>query len=94
MKMLMAIVDSNRKEEFEIVLRNQGIKGYTEIPEVNGFGSTGMRMSSLVHPGSSAIIYALLEENELTSVVDKIKEFCAECSQHLKLMHWDVQVEM
>ncbi len=94
MKMLMAIIDSSKKEELERVLKREGISGFTEIPNANGFGSTGMKMDSAVFPGSSAVIYALLDDDQLASIASTIKGYCAECSQHMRLLHWDVTVEI
>jgi uncharacterized protein YaaQ len=94
MKMLMAIIDSSKKEELESVLKREGITGFTEIPNANGFGSTGMKMGSAAFPGSSAVIYALLEEEILERVASTIKSYCSECTQHMRLLHWDVTVEI
>lgn len=94
MKMLMAIIDNRRKEELETLLRHQGVDGFTEIPEVHGFGSTGARMASAAFPGSSAIIYAVIDDETCCRIIDTIKEFCAECAEHIKLLHWDVTEEM
>jgi hypothetical protein len=94
MKMLMAIIDSEKKEELELLLKREGVTGFTEIPNANGFGSTGFKMSSAAFPGSSAVIYALLEEEQLQRIVSMIQGYCTECRQHMRLLHWDVTVEM
>ena len=94
MKMLMAIIDGRRKEELEILLRREGVAGFTEIPDVHGFGSSGERMDSAVHPGTSAVVLVLLEAARLEGVTAALREYCAECSEHIRLLHWDVSVEI
>jgi nitrogen regulatory protein PII len=94
MKMLMVIIDNRKKEELEIVLQRHGVNGFTEIPEVHGFGSTGLKMGSAAFPESSAIIFAVIDDETCCRVVETIKEFCAQCAEHIKLLHWDVAVEM
>jgi nitrogen regulatory protein PII len=94
MKMLMAIIDSSRKEELELVLQRAGVQGWTEIPHVRGMGSTGPRLESAAHPGSSAIIQTLVEDEKLQPLVEVILSYCGQCSEHIKLLHWDVTMVM
>jgi hypothetical protein len=94
MKMLMAIVDNRRKEEFELVLQKEGVQGWTEIPHVRGMGSTGPRLESAAYPDSSAIIQVLVEDERLEGLVKMLEHYCGQCRQHIKLLHWDVKVAM
>jgi nitrogen regulatory protein PII len=94
MKMLMAIVDNRRKEELELVLQKEGVHGWTEIPHVRGLGSTGPRLDSAAYPESSAIIHVLVENERIESLVQTLTAYCAQCRQHIKLLHWDVTVVM
>jgi uncharacterized protein YaaQ len=94
MKMLMIIIDNRRKEELELVLRRAGVEGYTQIPDVYGFGTTGEKMGSAVAPGSNSILFVLLDEAGLQELMDTIRRYCAECSQHIRMLHWDAVVEM
>jgi nitrogen regulatory protein PII len=94
MKMLMAIIDNRRRVELELVLQKAGVTGWTEIPEVHGMGTTGPRLDSAAHPGSSAIIQALIEDRQLEGVVETIRHYCDQCREHIKLLHWDVTMSM
>lgn len=91
MRMLMIILNTQVREELEILLRREGVEGYTEIPDVLGLGSTGARMGSAVHPETSSMIMVLLEEPKLEKLLRTIDEYCAECKQHLKMVHWAVE---
>lgn len=93
-KLLMVIVDDRRKEELELVLRKAGVEGYTEIPRVHGFGTTGEKMGSAVAPDTNSIIFVLTDDERLGGVVETIKHYCSACSQHIRMMHWDVTHEM
>lgn len=93
-KMLMVIVDDRRKEELELVLRKAGVEGYTEIPQVHGFGRTGEKMGSAVAPETNSIIFVLVGADRLAGLVETIKSYCAACSQHIRMLHWDVVHDM
>jgi hypothetical protein len=94
MKMLMAIIDNRRKEELELLLQREGVAGWTEIPHVHGMGTTGQRLESAAFLGSSAIIQALVEDERIQSLVEVIHAYCAQCREHIKLLHWDVTMVM
>ncbi|MFA7330243.1 MAG: PG0541 family transporter-associated protein [Candidatus Delongbacteria bacterium] len=94
MKMLMAIVDNRRKEEFELVLQKEGVQGWTEIPHVRGMGSTGPRLESAAWPESSAIIQVLVPDERIDALVQMLQRYCSQCREHIKLLHWDVTVVM
>ncbi len=93
MKILMIIVRSERREELEIFLNKEGIRGFTEIPDVFGRGTTGARMGSAVHPETSSIILAIVESEKVREIAMRIRAYCSECHEHLKLLHWDITVE-
>ena len=94
MKMLMAIIDSAHKEELEVLLRHEGVAGWTELSHARGMGTSGERLGSLTHPETSAVVLALLKPEELERVVSRIRSYCSECAERIKLVHWDVSVEM
>jgi nitrogen regulatory protein PII len=90
MRILMIILNSKVREEMEILLKREGIEGYTEIPDVRGVGSTGVRMGSAVHPETSSVIMVLLEDEQLGELLKTIREYCSDCQQHIKMVHWPV----
>ncbi len=91
MRMLMIILNSQVREEMEILLRREGVEGYTEVPDVLGIGTTGARMGSAVHPETSSMIMVLLEESKLEALLNTIDEYCTDCKQHIKMVHWPVE---
>ena len=91
MRMLMIILNSEVREEMEILLKREGVEGYTEIPDVRGYGSTGPRMGSAVHPETSSVIMVLLEDTKLTELLKTIDSYCTSCKQHVKIVHWPVE---
>ena len=60
MKLLMLIVDEEKKEELEVFLNRAGVLGYTEIPHAVGVGSTGPRLGSRAFPKTSAVIFTVI----------------------------------
>lgn len=90
MKFLMIIVDESKKEELEVLLNRVGVEGYTEIPRVVGVGTTGPRLGSRAFPKTSALIFTVLSEATLETLLATLREFCQECGEKLKLVSWDV----
>jgi hypothetical protein len=91
MKLLMLIVDGAKKEELEVLLNRAGVVGFTEIPNAVGVGTSGPRLGSRAFPATSAIIFTVLEETALASLVADIKEYCRECDERLKMIVWGVE---
>jgi len=94
MKMLMVIIDNRRKEELELLLRRAGVEGYTEIPNVHGFGTSGEKMGSAVAPGTNSIIFVLTDGERLPKLIETIQGYCQACREHIRLLHWDVAAAM
>mgnify|MGYP003701350959 CR=1 FL=1 len=61
MKLLMFIVDEEKKEELEVLLNRAGVTGYTEMPHAVGTGRSGPRLGSRAFPKTSALIFTVLE---------------------------------
>ncbi len=91
MKMLMIIVDESKKEELEVFLNRSGVHGYTELSHAAGMGTSGPRLGSRAFPGTSAVIFSILEEAAVERLVGGIDEFCATCGEELKVVAWDVE---
>lgn len=77
MKLLMIIVEESCKEQVEVVLGREGVRGFTEIPGAAGMGATGPRLGSAAFPGTSAVILTLLEDGEVKRVGDAVRAGCA-----------------
>ena len=62
MKLLMIIVDSDCREELEVLLQRNDVLAYSEIPNAHGVGQSGIRMGSRAHPKTSSIFFTVLEQ--------------------------------
>jgi hypothetical protein len=91
MKLLMLIVDEERKEELEVFLHRAGVTGYTELPGALGVGSTGQRLGSRAYPKTSAVIFTIVEGDVVESLVRQVREYCADCGERLKAIVWNVE---
>ena len=91
MKLLMLIVDEERKEELEVVLRRSGVTGYTELPHATGFGATGQRLGSASHPKTSAVILTLVEPDAALRLAEDLKAYCADCKERVKMITWTAE---
>jgi hypothetical protein len=91
MKMLMLVVDDARKEELEVVLEEAGVAGYTELPRAAGAGATGPRLGSRAFPRSSAVIFTFLPDAAVEPLRRRLREFCADCGERLRMVAWNVE---
>ena len=91
MKLLMLIVDEEKKEELEVFLNRAGVLGYTELPRAVGLGTTGPRLGSRAFPRTSAVIFTVLAEEALDQVVAEVKSYCRDCGESLRMVVWSVE---
>jgi hypothetical protein len=89
-KLLMLIVDGDKKEQLEVVLGRAGVTGYTEIPAV-GKGETGLKLGSRAFPKTSAVIFTIVDDAVLAELTRQVKAFCANCDERLKIVVWGVE---
>ncbi len=90
-KILMLVVEESRKEELEAFLDRAGVLGYTEIPHALGVGSTGPRLGSRAFPKTSAVIFTVLPAAALAPLVERVRAYCGECGERLKMLTWDAE---
>ena len=90
-KLLMLIIDEDKKEELEVLLNRAGVVGYTEIPRTIGVGTSGPRLGSRAFPKTSAVIFTVAAQDAQERLVADIKEYCKECGEKLKIFVWDVE---
>jgi hypothetical protein len=90
MKLLMIIVDSECREELEVLLGRRNI-GYTEIPDAHGVGTTGVRMGSRAFPKTSSIIFSVLPDDEVETLRDEIVGYCEACGRKMKIFVWTAE---
>jgi len=90
-KLLMLIVDGERKEQLEAFLNRSGVLGYTELPQAVGVGTSGKRLGSRAFPRTSAVIFTVLSDEALNELTSEIKRYCEDCGEHLKMIVWGVE---
>lgn len=91
MKLLMFIVDEEKKEELEVLLNRAGVAGYTEMPHAVGTGRSGPRLGSRAFPKTSALIFTVLEPDAVEPLVETIRAWCATCGERLRIVAWGVE---
>jgi len=89
--MVMLVVDDARKEELEVVLEEAGIAGFTELSRASGRGQTGPRLGSRAFPRTSAVVFSILDDASLQGLADRLRTFCADCGERLKMVSWEVE---
>jgi hypothetical protein len=91
MKLLMIIVDSQCREELEVLMRRHQVDGYTEIADTHGVGASGIRMGSSAHPKTSSIFFTVLPSDKIAPLKADICAYCEACSKKMKLFVWGVE---
>ena len=91
MKLLMIIVESHCREELEVLLRREGITGYTEIPNTHGVGASGVRMGSSAHPETSSNFFTVVEDDQVVELKETICSFCDASEKKMRLIQWGVE---
>jgi len=64
-KMIYLIYDSTLDHQVTHILKNFNIKNYTKIKNINGSGTSGLRLGNSLGPGLNNFIF-LVVEDELT----------------------------
>jgi hypothetical protein len=91
MKLLMIIVDTECREELEVLLRRNDIHAYTEIPNTHGVGATGTRMGSRAHPETSSIFFTVVEDGMVEGLKKKICSYCDASEKKMRMIQWGVE---
>jgi nitrogen regulatory protein PII len=89
MKMLMILIDQEKREELEVFLSRSGVEGYTEL-EATGVGSSGPRYGSGAFPKTSAVVFSVVDEETLALLQQRLDAFCESCGEELKMIAWGV----
>lgn len=91
MKLLMIIVETDCREELEVLLQRNGVTAYSEIPDAHGVGQSGVRMGSSAHPRTSSIFFTVLEADEVEPLKKTICAYCDACKKHMRMVQWTVE---
>jgi hypothetical protein len=91
MKLLMIIVETDCREELEVLLQRNGVTAYSEIPNAHGVGATGVRMGSSAHPKTSSIFFTVLETDQVAPLKKTITAYCDACNKDMRMVQWTVE---
>lgn len=91
MKLLMIIVDSECREEVEVLFQRNGVTGYSEIPGAHGVGESGVRMGSSAHPKTSSIFFTVVEPDQVASLKEALTSYCDACERNMRMIQWGVE---
>jgi len=91
MKLLMIIVDSDCREEVEVLFRRNGVTGYSEIPNAHGVGESGVKMGSVAHPKTSSIFFTVVEADQVAPLKKALCAYCDACGKNMRMIQWGVE---
>lgn len=93
MKMLMILCTSARLQDAQKIIDQHKVEGYSEILDVRGAGITGKHMGSRAWPGSSSIIFTVLEDAKAVELIAALKELAEQCAPEEGLRMFVLPVE-
>lgn len=73
MKLLMIMVDADRREDVEKLLDRYEVSGHTEIPNVLGKGESGRKLGSRAFPGSSTLFFTVVPRDTYEALCGELK---------------------
>ncbi|MDW7709879.1 MAG: hypothetical protein SCH98_05350 [Deferrisomatales bacterium] len=74
MKMLIIVYNTSCEEDIREVLRNRGIRHYSQIPKVFGQGDAGLVDGSLLCPGQNAMVFLVLSDDEARAAAEAVRQ--------------------
>ena len=80
MKMVLIICPETRIDEVRELLDEHHLEGYTELGDVRGAGTTGKRLGTRAYPGSSCMVFVVVEESKIDELVEALDRYCARCT--------------
>jgi nitrogen regulatory protein PII len=75
MKMLLIVFRDSLEEEIHALLKEHGVKAFTEMHKVAGVGETGRAFHSFTWPGLNGMILTALPDDQVERVVDGLKSY-------------------
>jgi hypothetical protein len=91
MKLLMIIVDTECREEVEVLFQRNGVTGYSEIPNAHGVGESGVKMGSVAHPKTSSIFFTVVEADQVAPLKKALRTYCDTCDKNMRMVQWGVE---
>ncbi len=87
----MIIVESECREELEVLLDRHEVDGYTELPGAHGVGATGIRMGSGAYPKTSSVFFTFVNDEQLAAIKADITTYCKACGKRMKMAVWGIE---
>jgi len=81
MKLLLIVVDRSCRDQLEVLLKEAGVSGYTEVPEVLGMGHSGMRLGSGAYPKTSTLVFTVVPREKVAVIRRGLCDYCESCGQ-------------
>jgi hypothetical protein len=75
MKMLFVIFRQSLEEDVQRLLRDLGLKGFTEAPKLLGIGEAGQVANTLQQPGFNSLVFSALEDQEADMTIAALTKF-------------------
>ncbi len=92
MKMLLIVVNKSCRDQLEVLLKEAGVSGYTEVPEVLGMGRSGMRLGSGAFPRTSVLVFTVVPEDKVAEIRGGLCKYCESCGNlSYKMFQLDVE---
>jgi len=80
MKMVMILCPSTRLEAVQKLVDEHHVHGYTEIAEVKGAGVSGKHMGTRAWPGTSSLVFSVVEDSRVEDLMEAVRKLAASCS--------------
>jgi len=78
MKLLMVIADSSMDDKVRTILNDEGLTGYSEIPDVLGAGATGEKRGSRAFPGANNMYFTVASAEQVGRLVTRLRSVSAD----------------
>lgn len=74
MKMLMITCDTECVPKVHELFAKHGVRGFTEVPGVRGYGTTGAHLGTRAYPGAVTMIVAGVADHAAAALVEDMRE--------------------
>lgn len=74
-KMVMLIFRNSLDHDIQSLLKECGVKAFTEMHHVEGLGETGAAIDSFAWPGANSMILTAMPEDCADRLIKKVREF-------------------
>jgi len=93
MKMLMILCPSSRIESVQKLVDEHQVHGYSEILEVRGAGVSGKHLGTRAWPGTSALVFSVVEASKADELIEAVRTLASRCSREEGLRAFVLPVE-